>query len=79
MEQSTLVVYVEEKSETAAVPVKQKNIFAGRAVVSGITFHRKALLEPKAAYENVKVLLQNKMKGDMRCTRVFRWNWLAEL
>ena len=77
MEQSTLVVYVEEKSETAAVPVKQKNIFAGRAVVSVLLFTER--LEPKAAYENVKVLLQNKMKGDMRCTRVFRWNWLAEL
>ena len=35
---STLVVYVEEKSETAAVPVKQKNIFAGRAVVSVLLF-----------------------------------------
>ena len=38
VEQSTLVVYVEEKSETAAVPVKQKNIFAGRAVVSVLLF-----------------------------------------
>ena len=38
IEQSTLVVYVEEKSETAAVPVKQKNIFAGRAVVSVLLF-----------------------------------------
>ena len=38
VEQSTLVVYVEEKSETAAVPVKQKNIFVGRAVVSVLLF-----------------------------------------